>query len=163
MFKTIVWATDGSDRADRALPFARELASGEGRSLVVVHGKEISVAGRGGGYPVQANEEELEAKIREQAERASEDGLDVTLQIINGGSGHAAEMIVDAARENEADVIVVGTRGHAPVAACFSGASRSACCTSPIARSSSCRPESSRLASADKDHEAERRAERSAD
>ena len=47
MFKTIVWATDGSESADRALPFAKELATGEGRTLVIVHGKEIFVGGRG--------------------------------------------------------------------------------------------------------------------
>ena len=29
MFRTIVWATDGSESADRALPYARELAGGQ--------------------------------------------------------------------------------------------------------------------------------------
>ena len=33
MFKTIVWATDGSDAADRALPYAKSLAEGPGRTL----------------------------------------------------------------------------------------------------------------------------------
>jgi nucleotide-binding universal stress UspA family protein len=37
MLKTIVWATDGSDSADRALPYATELASRDGTSLLVVH------------------------------------------------------------------------------------------------------------------------------
>jgi nucleotide-binding universal stress UspA family protein len=40
MFKVIVCATDGSETADRGLPFARELASGDGCTLVVVHAKE---------------------------------------------------------------------------------------------------------------------------
>jgi nucleotide-binding universal stress UspA family protein len=121
MFKTIVWATDGSESADRALPFAKELAKGEGHKLVVVHGKEIFVGGRGSGYPVLANEDELEAKIRGQAAAATEEGLNVTLQIVSGGGGHGAHMIVDAAREHGADVIVVGTRGHSPVAGLLLG------------------------------------------
>ena len=49
MFKTIVWATDGSDAADAALPYVRGLAEGEGHKLVVVHSKEL-LRGRAGGY-----------------------------------------------------------------------------------------------------------------
>jgi nucleotide-binding universal stress UspA family protein len=50
MFKTIVWATDGSEAADAALPFAKGLAEGEGHELVVVHSTEL-LRGRAGGYP----------------------------------------------------------------------------------------------------------------
>lgn len=121
MFKTIVWASDGSDAADRALPFAKELATGEGRSLVVVHSKERFVGGRGGGYPVLANEDELEVKIRNQVEEARKEGLEATFQLVSGAAGHSAHMIADAAREAGADVIVVGTRGHAPVAGLLLG------------------------------------------
>ncbi len=121
MFKTIVWATDGSESADRALPFAKELATGEGRTLVIVHGKEVFVGGRGSGYPVHVDEDELEAKIRSQAAAATSEGIHVTLQVISGGGGHAAHMIVDAAREHGADVIVTGTRGHSAVAGLLLG------------------------------------------
>ena len=121
MFKKIVWATDGSEAADWALPLAKELATGAGRALVVVHGKEIFVGGRGSGYPLQADEEDLEAKIRNQAAEAKAEGLDVTVQMISGAGGHAAHMIVEAAREHGADVIVVGTRGHSPVAGLLLG------------------------------------------
>jgi nucleotide-binding universal stress UspA family protein len=64
MFETIVWATDGSEAADRALSYARALAAGDGRSLVV-HSEEHFV-GRASAYPVLADEQELEAKIRRQ-------------------------------------------------------------------------------------------------
>jgi nucleotide-binding universal stress UspA family protein len=46
MFKMIIWATDGSSQAERALPLAKELAKANGARLVVVHVNEI-VAGRG--------------------------------------------------------------------------------------------------------------------
>jgi nucleotide-binding universal stress UspA family protein len=121
MFKTIVWATDGSESADRALPFAKGLATGEGRKLVVVHDKEIFVGGRGSGYPLQADEDELEAKIRGQIEQAKAEGLDVVLQLGTSGGGRAAHMIVDVAKDVGADVIVAGTRGHSPVAGLLLG------------------------------------------
>ena len=48
MFKVIIWATDGSSGAQRALPFAKGLAQAHGARLVVVHVNEF-VAGRGAG------------------------------------------------------------------------------------------------------------------
>jgi nucleotide-binding universal stress UspA family protein len=121
MFKRIVWATDGSEAADRALPFAKGLAAGDGVSLIVVHSKERFVGGRGSGYPVLADEDELEAKIRAQVEQLGKEGIDATFQLVSGAAGHSAHMIADAASEAGADLIVVGTRGHAPVAGLLLG------------------------------------------
>lgn len=121
MFKRIVWATDGSEAADRALPFAKGLATGDGVSLIVVHSKERFTGGRGSGYPVLADEDELEAKIRGQVEQLGKEGLDATFQLVSGAAGHSAHLIADAAREAGADLIVVGTRGHAPVAGLLLG------------------------------------------
>ena len=115
MFNRIVWATDGSETAAGALPYAKALATGDGRSLIVVHAKEHFVAGRASGYPVLADEDELEARIREQVRQAHEEGLDATLQLPVGSAGHTAHIIADAARAIDADVIVVGTRGLSAV------------------------------------------------
>ncbi len=73
MFKTIIWATDGSEIADGALPFAKELAEAGGR-IVVVHSNE-KFSGRASGYPILADEQELEAKIRTQVEDLRQEGL----------------------------------------------------------------------------------------
>ncbi len=120
MFKTIVWATDGSEAADRALPFAKALAGQSGRSLVVMHCKELLV-GRGGGFPVLADEEDLQAKIRRQVADLREEGLDATFRPLTSVGSHAAHTISGAARDAGADVIVVGTRGHSPVAGLLLG------------------------------------------
>jgi nucleotide-binding universal stress UspA family protein len=114
MFKTIVWATDGSDAADAALSYVKGLAEGEGRKLVVVHSKEV-LRGRAGGYPMNADEDEVLAKIRRQADELRSQGLDVTLRIETGAAPGAAHMIAEAARTFEGDVIVVGTRGHTAI------------------------------------------------
>lgn len=120
MFKTILWATDGSAAADRALPYAKALAKEGGKKLLVVHCREI-IVGRGGGYPVLADDEELVAKIREQVEAARADGLQASAKVVTGTGTAAAHVIADTAREEGADVIVVGTRGHSPVAGLLVG------------------------------------------
>ena len=114
MFKTIVWATDGSDAADAALPYVKSLAEGEGRKLVVVHSKEV-FRGRASGWPVNADEDELQTKIREQVNELRSEGLDVTLRMETGAAPGAAHMIAEAARSFGGDVIVVGTRGHTAI------------------------------------------------
>ena len=120
MFKRIVWATDGSEAADRALPYAKELAEGAGRTLVVVHANEF-LAGRAGGYPVLADEAELEEKIRGQVKSARDEGIKATFKLVSGAAPHAAHLIAEAAKEVDADVIVVGTRGHGAVAGLLLG------------------------------------------
>jgi len=120
MFKTIIWATDGSEAADAALPYVKSLAGGEGHSLVVVHSKEV-LRGRAGGYPMYANEDELQTKIRHQADDLRSSGLDVTLRIATGAAPGAAQMIAAVARAFDGDVIVVGTRGHTAIAGLLLG------------------------------------------
>lgn len=116
MFKTIIWATDGSETADEALPFARALAEAEGGRLIAVHGKEVFVGGRATGFPVLADENELEVKIDRQVQELRSVGVDATFKLISGMPSHAAQMLADVARDVDADAIVVGTRGHGPLA-----------------------------------------------
>jgi nucleotide-binding universal stress UspA family protein len=120
MFKKILWATDGSESADRALAYAKTLAARDGATLVVVHSVEHIVGPRAGGFPVHADEEELKAKVKRQVEELAADGVDVTSKVVGGSSG-AAHMIADVAGDVGADLIVVGTRGHTPIAGLMLG------------------------------------------
>src|ERR1044071_8018128 len=119
MFKTIVWATDGSEHADRALPYAKQLAKAHDAALFIVHSNEMFV-GRAGGYPVLADEEELEAKIRGQVAELREEGFNALFHVSRSTHG-PAHMIAEFARDIGADVIVVGTRGHGPIAGLLLG------------------------------------------
>ena len=121
MFKTILWATDGSATADRALPFAKSLADGGGKKLIAVHCRELLIGGRGSGYPVLADDDELQEKILGQVAEARAEGFDATLEVISSGPSGSAHVIADAAHEAGADVIVVGTRGHTPIAGLLIG------------------------------------------
>lgn len=111
MFKSILWATDGSESADRALPFVKDIASESGAAVVVLHVSE-KLAGRGGGQPVIANEDEIRAKIDGQAHELGDAGINARVQIVNTVTTGAAHEIAHAAEELPADLIIVGTRGH---------------------------------------------------
>jgi nucleotide-binding universal stress UspA family protein len=114
MFKTIVLALDGSHGSRRAVPVAVELAERDQANLVIAH-VEQDVAGKGGG-PIPATEDEIQAEIRTLAEEISAGGLETTVEMRNimlGGPAHAIASIAEAA---DADLIVVGTRGHSSLA-----------------------------------------------
>jgi nucleotide-binding universal stress UspA family protein len=115
MFKTVIWATDGSETANDALPFAKGLVEAESGRLVVVHSNELYAGGRVAGLPVHADEDEVELKIKGQVAELREEGIDATFKLVVGVSAHAAHMIADVARDVGADLIVVGTRGHGPL------------------------------------------------
>ncbi|MGZ4201886.1 MAG: universal stress protein [Thermoleophilaceae bacterium] len=111
MFKSIVWATDGSEAADQALPYTESLARESGAAVTIVHFDQHLV-GRGSGMPLLADEVDIKAKIEAQAQKLAESGLDVTLRVEGDVTGGAARHIAEAAESASADLIVVGTRGH---------------------------------------------------
>ena len=50
MFKKIVWATDGSKNADRALTVAKSLAAEQGAALTIVHVVQRIASGKAKGF-----------------------------------------------------------------------------------------------------------------
>jgi nucleotide-binding universal stress UspA family protein len=120
MFKTVLWATDGSPTAALALPYALDLAEHDKAKLVVAHVREIFV-GRGGGSPVLADESELREHIAEQVEGIRADGLDATFVVRTCTAGHTARTVAEIAEEAGADLIVVGTHGYGRVAGLLIG------------------------------------------
>jgi nucleotide-binding universal stress UspA family protein len=120
MFKTVLWATDGSETAAQALPFALALTEPGEAKLVVVHAREIFV-GRAGGFPVLADESELQQKIEAQIEGLRSGGLDATFIVRTCTGGHAARTVAAIAEEVGADLIVVGTHGYGRLATALVG------------------------------------------
>ncbi|HXD59955.1 MAG TPA: universal stress protein [Thermoleophilaceae bacterium] len=120
MFKSIVWATDGSSAADRALPFVKSLAAAEEAAVTIVHCDEFLVS-RGGGQPLRADEVDVKTKIEEQAADLGRAGLKVTLEVVSAAAGGAAHQIAETASRSDADLIVVGTRGHTALAGLLLG------------------------------------------
>jgi nucleotide-binding universal stress UspA family protein len=123
MFKRIVWATDGSEAADHALPIAQTLAEDSGGHVFVVHITEFAMPGKAGGsYPVHADEDLLMTKIEGQVAALEHAGVGATLETGTTHSLGAAHAIATAAEQVDAELIVVGTRGHTVLAGLLLGA-----------------------------------------
>ena len=122
MFKKIVWATDGSEAADQALDVATRMASETGGEILAVHCIEMTMPGKASGrYPVFANEEEMDQKIARQVKEVLAHGIPAHMQITRTDVGNAAHAIAKVVREQDGEVIVVGTRGRGPVAGLLLG------------------------------------------
>jgi nucleotide-binding universal stress UspA family protein len=120
MFKSIIWATDGSAAADRAMPIVKSLATDSGAEVVVLHTDELLV-GRGGGQSVIPDEEQMRQKIEGQAKELRDAGLNAGSRIVTVATAGTAKTIADSAQELGSDLIVVGTRGHTALAGLLLG------------------------------------------
>ena len=120
MFKTIIWATDGSEAAERALPVALDLTAQVNGMLLVVHADE-RFGGRASGVPVIADEEDVEGELAAKVKELVESGVNASFHVVRGTGKDPADLIADVAKEGWADLIVVGTRGHGRVAGVLHG------------------------------------------
>jgi nucleotide-binding universal stress UspA family protein len=113
MFKKVIWATDGSEHADRALRPAVQVATSDGAELIVVHVVEKLMGGRASGVNAFVNEDEIKAKVERQAKAiAAETGVRTSTHVVAGLGNRIGDRIADVAQDAGADLIVVGTRGH---------------------------------------------------
>lgn len=119
MSKTVVLGLDGSQDSERAIPYAVEQA-GDGGKIVVVHVRELLV-GRAGGLPLAPNEDEIEADVRRKVADLTSTGLTAELKVISAVAGGPAHVIAGVARDEHADVIVIGTRGHRQISSLIIG------------------------------------------
>ena len=119
MFDTIVWATDGSPQADRALEVAETLARDHAASLVVVH--VVQHYATGNGLAVYPDEDAVKAKLEQTVQQLAKDGFRPSLRIVDHVGPQPAHEIADIARKEGADLIVMGTRGHGPIAGLLLG------------------------------------------
>jgi nucleotide-binding universal stress UspA family protein len=110
MFKTIVFATDGSAAADRVLLYTEHLARKEAAQVVVVHAYDLPQV-----YEWTEGYSELETTFKQVAKEVAEDavaelGRSGIQAVAVVRRGLATEVILEAARAHHADLIVVGSR-----------------------------------------------------
>ena len=122
MYRTIVVGTDGSERAERAVQHAAELAKSCGATLHIVHayaGVDSGIARAMAAGAVAATPPDVSAiakeeaslaqsALDEQAAKLKAEGVDAQAHAI---AGSAVEVILDQAAKLGADVIVTGNRG----------------------------------------------------
>ena len=117
MINTVAVGTDGSDTAAKAVDFAIDLAGKYGARLVVISSYRPVSESRLKQEQKDAPEEiqwsinpteDVDAILHDVEEKAQEAGLGVTTV---AGDGDPADVLVDHAEQQNADVLVVGNKG----------------------------------------------------
>ena len=109
MYRTIVLALDGSEGSDRAIPVAEAYARRDAAQIVVAHAR------------THALETAIEHRLDMQVERLSQSGIETATIVRDTLFGNEASMIADVARDAEADLIVIASRGRGPFAGALLG------------------------------------------
>jgi nucleotide-binding universal stress UspA family protein len=119
--KTILIATDGSEGAGDALDVAIDLARQTGAELQVLSVRPQRASGRAGAGPAVLEVEEHDGPqhIAEAAAvRAREAGIEATP---HHAHGDVVSCIAETATSLDADLLVVGSRGHGPISGAVLG------------------------------------------
>lgn len=121
MFKSIVWATDGSKEAEQAMRYVTDLALREDAVVTIAHIVERLEGGGATGPPRRADEADVQANLKRLTKRLEKQGVEASLRICGEVGVKPAPEIAKIARESGADLVVVGTRGRSAVAGVLLG------------------------------------------
>ena len=123
--KKILIATDGSPSALEAVEFGLELAEEQGSVPIFVHvapaTEVLPVAGFGMGAPVSVPHDPDDGdrtSLVEAMDMAGRAGMRAKTKLLSGDPAHE---ILDYASTIDADLIVVGTRGHGMISSALLG------------------------------------------
>lgn len=111
MYERLLVAIDHSAAADRVLAAAQGLAALSNAKVWVLHLREREVIGRMGLVPSESDDE-AHQKVKEGVQALIQAGIDAHGEVRETLFGHAAREIVADAKERDADVIVMGSRGR---------------------------------------------------
>lgn len=109
--KTIVVATDLGGRAEAALEYARKLAANYGARIVLAHGldpMEFAVVDKVPGSVLSRMTEDARRVLDHLTAELIREGIRSHSEVRQGA---VAEMLVDVARQYDAGLIVIGTKG----------------------------------------------------
>jgi nucleotide-binding universal stress UspA family protein len=115
MFKSIVWANDGSEAALRALPLVKELAHAGDATVTLVHVVERIEGGGAVGLPRRADEAQVQAELGRITGELQQEGITASLEIKGDVGARPAHEVAEIARQTGADLIVAGSRGHTAI------------------------------------------------
>lgn len=116
MFRKIMFANEGSPAADRALLYVEHLARMENAEVVVVHVFEVPER-----YAATEAYDELHASFEKAAWAVVDDAVEELAKgdVLSRGvvrEGPAAQAILQLADEENASLIILGTRGPSSAA-----------------------------------------------
>jgi nucleotide-binding universal stress UspA family protein len=123
--RTIVVGVDGSPDAARALTWAIDEAKRRDMKLLLVHGVEVGAVAAspyGGGQVLEQLEQAGKATLEQAVDVVRAAGLEVDCRMEVGSGAHA---LIEASRD--ADLLVVGSRGHGGFVGMLLGSVSNAC------------------------------------
>jgi nucleotide-binding universal stress UspA family protein len=121
VYDRILVAVDHSEISDRAVAAARDLAVLSKGQVWVLHLREREMAVKTGVLPADETTDEANAAIAAAVDVLTQAGVKAQGEVRNTIFGYAAREIVADARELDADVIVMGSRGRGDIAGLLLG------------------------------------------
>lgn len=119
MYQRILVPFDGSDTSCRALDAAVRMACQSGGSLRVVHVMEDSAymtgydpMGGSSGLLLKAVREGAGRILADGVDRARQAGAQAEAELLDPPGGRLGSVVAEAARQWQADLVVVGTHGR---------------------------------------------------
>jgi len=116
-YGSIVVGTDGSATAERAVAHAASLATVDGARVIVVTAYTPGSAGTADAVDVVPEDIRFTLTDRVQAEELAERGRQLAKEggapkvVVQAIEGEPAHVLLEAARDFDADLIVVGSKG----------------------------------------------------
>ncbi len=119
MFDRILVAVDGSPYSAPAVSTVVEVATKFRSQAIVLHVREHD-RGRAGAFPLETPQEATQL-VGETVVALRHAGIAASGEVHGAFAGHAAKEIVDTARRQGADLIVMGSRGLSDIGGLFVG------------------------------------------
>lgn len=119
MFDRILIAVDGSPYSAPAVSTTVEIATKFQSQVFVLHVRERE-HGRAGAFPLETPQEAVQL-VAETVNTLRAAGITVTSDVHGTVAGHIAKEIVDSARTQGSDLIIMGSRGLSDIAGLFVG------------------------------------------
>jgi nucleotide-binding universal stress UspA family protein len=119
MFDRILIAVDGSPYSEPAVSSAVEIATKFNSQAFVLHVREHD-RGRAGAFPMETPQDALEL-VTDTVKTLRAAGITASGDVHGAVAGYAAKDIVDTAKTQGVDLIVMGSRGLSDIAGLFVG------------------------------------------
>ena len=120
MYDRLLAAVDQSDVCDRVIAAARDLALLSKGKVWVLHLLEKEVIAQMGDVPSESAQESAEV-VTDGVSMLRQAGVDAEGEIRETTFGQTAREILADAKEHDADVIIMGSRGRSELAAALLG------------------------------------------